>query len=300
MDLMFSGILRNNDLVDKKDFFLVINKKNTDVIGNYPINKQSIGSTAQLTGIIDPASRDYGLLHFQNFYINTYSMNVSVGNIPTVNQSYVGDNIIFYSSGSGITYTTLNNKSGHQENSNERIIIPRAFDQYDSNLSGENIFLPGEIALTISSDNPTGVRFFAEDVEAFSYKIDFNRFKLTSLNYKFPISRPISFPVAVDISASLNAKSILTGSFFDTLDKTQNYNLILDINSNGQGVSPSKILFSGCNFNSISYDSSIRTKNSAELNFRLNINPDDVNKAIFSSGNILYCSLEGSKKMLIF
>jgi hypothetical protein len=144
---MFSGLCKDNSITDEKDFYLVINKNENDLYGNYTLTNLDINPTT-VNDVIDPNSNNYAVLNFQNCYLTDYNFRVSVDSIPIVTQSYVSDNINFYISGSGIRYTTLDLKSGINQPQTDQIIIPQALNYYQTGISGQNILLPGDATVT--------------------------------------------------------------------------------------------------------------------------------------------------------
>jgi len=448
---MFSGLCQDNSIVDKKDFYLVINNNDNDLLGNYPLTDYFINPNG-VNDVIDPNSPNYSLLYFQNSYLTKYSFSVNVGEVPSVEQAYIADNINFYISGSGVNYTTLNVQSGNQNIENTKLIIPKSINP--SGYSGQNILLPGDASVTFyrnpSHDStniinlipenitattmskvgnvftkippgtatwgdaqayssigynnnmyaeannitsrsifglntdPTGnasfdsldyglffdnvgfmiyengnfignfgtytnstklrieydgktityfkdgvsirsvnvpipnatyyfdsafydvgssinanygtlsnIQYYNDTIQSLDYSLSFDRQNLRSLNYKFPQGRNINFPVNCDLNMSFIAEENFEGSFFDTLNRDDDYNIVVDFNNCRNGVFPSKFIFSGARFNNINYNSSIGTNKTANLSFNFDIDPDFGNRGIFASGNALYVSTTG-------
>ena len=296
---MFSGLCRDNSITDEKDFYLVINENENDLYGNYTLTNLDINPTT-VNDVIDPNSKNYAVLNFQNCYLTDYNFRVSVDSIPIVTQSYISDNINFYISGSGIRYTTLDLKSGINQPQTDQIIIPQALNYYQTGISGQNILLPGDASVTFYTNNTTGVLFYTDTIQSLEYSLTFQRNALRSLNYKFPLARRISFPVNGKLSTSFIVEKNLSGSFFDTLNRDDDYNVIVYFNTNKSGVYPTKLTFSGCKFDNIIYDSSIGKNKTASLNFNFELDPTFGNRGIFASGNVLYGVLNNTKKVLIF
>lgn len=297
---MFSGLLSNSENFNKRDFYLAIRKDENDYnFSGSTFTNDFIRPTS--TGFItDPNSTGYSILHFQNCYLREYSFNISVGALPQVSQTYVADNLNYYISGSGLAYIKIDPKSGQMITENEKIIFPKYFKYNQTNISGQNLLSHNKLGVTISSSSNTGVLFYSEDLQSLNYSITFNRLKLTSLNYRLPLYRPIKFPVEGSINLGLLVNKDLSGSFFDQLNKNLSYNLTLNFKENMRGVYPTQLIFSGCKFNKISYTSSIENERKADLNFNFNLDQENNNCAIFSSGNLLYGMVGSTKKVLIF
>lgn len=297
---MFSGICTNNQLLNKRDFYLLINKNENDLFFNYPLTDYSVNPTG-LIDVIDPNSQNYAVLHFQNSYLNEYSFNISVGNMPEVNQSYTADNITYYLSGSDISYSILNLKSGFAEKQSDKILIPKILNYNDPKVSGQNILLPGDANVTFYTSNK-GISFYTETITSLDFSLNFNRKAYRSINYKLPLLRKIEFPVNGKLNTSFVIKQDFSGSFFDTLNSNDDYNVVVNFNKckNINNIYPTQFIFSGCKFNNINYDSSIGSNKTATLSFDFDLDPDFGRRGIFASGNILYGILNNQKKVLIF
>lgn len=285
---MFSSLCSNNSLYNDRDFYLVVNKNDDDLFGNYEMNDYSVNPTG-LIDVLDPNSKNYGLLHFQNSYLNEYSFSVSLGNLPVVNQSYVADNIMYYLSGSQVSYSVLDLKSGINQIQSDKILVPKALNYNQSSISGQNILLPGDATVSFYTSN-TGVLFHTDTIQSLDYSLSFNRKPYRAINYKFPLLRKIEFPINGKLNTSFVVKEDFKGSFFDTLNRDDDYNVVVHFNSTKVGVDKTKLIFSGCKFTNINYDSSIGSNKTATLSFNFDLDPDFGRRGIFASGNVLYAS----------
>ena len=463
---MFSGLCTNSGLLNNRDFYLVINKNDNDLFSENVTLTNSLINPTNATQVINSNSQNYGLLHFQNSYLNEYSFSVSVGNLPVVNQSYIADNIVFYNSGSGIKYTLLDLKSGINQVNNDTIIIPKALNYNQTAISGQNILLPGDASVTfyrnpshdstniislipeninpsanfapvvgntftktavtsawdsqaystigysnnmyveatslgfrsmfgLSKDKTSSahfntidyawfftttstpqslqiyeggtdrgyfggtytastklrieydgktvtyfkdgvpvrsvnvpvpnttyyfdssfydpnasinanygtlsnIQYYNDTIQSLDYSLSFNRKSYRAINYKFPLLRKIEFPVNGKLNTSFVVKEDFEGSFFDTLNRDDDYNIVVDFNSSKRGVDKTRLSFSGCKFTNINYDSSIGSNKTATLSFDFDLDPDFGRRGLFVSGNVLYGVLNNQKKVLIF
>ena len=461
---MFSGLCTNSGLLNDRDFYLAINNNDNDLFSENATLTNSLINPTNVTQVINSNSRNYGLLHFQNSYLNEYSFNLSVGNIPIVNQSYVADNVVFYNSGSGVKYTLLDLKSGINQVNNDTIIIPKALNYNQTAISGQNILLPGDASVTFYrnpshdstniislipenitptnmskvgnvftkitgvnlswnsqayssigynnnmfveatsnvvlnknvmfglSSNPTlnaiytnldyalyfndngylyiyeggldrgafapfttstkarieydgknvnyfidgvvvrslnvpiqnqtyyfdssfynfgasinanygtlsNIQYYNDTIQSLDYSLSFNRKSYRAINYKFPLLRKIEFPVNGKLNTSFVVKENFDGSFFDTLNRDDDYNILVHFDNSRKGVDDTKLTFSGCKFTNINYDSSIGSSKTATLSFDFDLDPDFGRRGLFVSGNVLYGVLNNQKKVLIF
>lgn len=297
---MFSGICSNSENLNKRDFYLVVGKNNNDIFSDNATFNNSIINPTNETQVIDSNCKNDDIIHFQNCHLNEYSFNVSIGNLPEVNQSYVADNITYYTSGSGIKYSYLNVSSGINIQNHETIIVPKSLNYNQTAISGQNILLPGDANVSFFTNNRTGVLFYTDTIQNLDYSLSFNRKAYRAINYKLPLLRKIDFPVNGKLNTSFIVDQTLSGSFFDTLNRDDDYNIVVDFNSSKRGVDKTRLSFSGCKFDNITYDSSIGANKTATLSFNFDLDPDFGRRGLFASGNVLYGMLNNTKKVLIF
>ena len=290
---MFSGICSNSENLNKRDFYLVVGKNNNDIFSDNATFNNSIINPTNETQVIDSNCRNDDIIHFQNCHLNEYSFNVSIGNLPEVNQSYVADNITYYTSGSGIKYSYLNLSSGINIQNHETIIVPKSLNYNQTVISGQNILLPGDANVSFFTNNRTGVLFYTDTIQNLDYSLSFNRKAYRAINYKLPLLRKIEFPVNGKLNTSFIVDQTLSGSFFDTLNRDDDYNIVVDFNSSKRGVDKTRLSFSGCKFDNITYDSSIGANKTATLSFNFDLDPDFGRRGLFASGNALYVSTTG-------
>ena len=297
---MFSGICSNSENLNKRDFYLIVGKNNNDIFSDNATFNNSIINPTNETQVIDSNCRNDDIIHFQNCHLNEYSFNVSIGNLPEVNQSYVADNITYYTSGSGIKYSYLNLSSGINIQNHETIIVPKSLNYNQTVISGQNILLPADANVSFFTNNRTGVLFYTDTIQNLDYSLSFNRKAYRAINYKLPLLRKIEFPVNGKLNTSFIVDQTLSGSFFDTLNRDDDYNIVVDFNSSKRGVDKTRLSFSGCKFDNITYDSSIGANKTANLSFNFDLDPDFGRRGLFASGNVLYGMLNNTKKVLIF
>lgn len=282
---IFSGLCTNDSNLNKRDFYLAVNKNEGDMNSSYIVDNSHIYPSS-INDIIDKDSQNYELIHFQDCYLNEYSFSLNVGGLPTVSQSYLCNNLIFNSSGSGINYTKLNAVSGINEIQNEKIIIPKSLKSNQLDISGQNILIPAKANITFYT-NDSSVYFYEDTFKSFDFNLTFNRNIIKSINYKFPLIKPLTFPINGKLNLSIITNRTLSGSFFDTLKNDQDYNIIVNFLENQKGVENTKFTFSGCKFNDINYDSSIGSNKTANMSFIFDLDPEFNKRGLFVSGNAL-------------
>lgn len=298
---MFSGLSQNDPLLNNRDFYLVTNKDENDIESARAPIAANIFNPTSVGDIIDSNSKNYNILHLQNCCLNSYEFNIAVGAIPTVRQTYTADNITLHTSGSGVNYYVLDLKSGINQMQNEKIIIPKDLDYYQADMKGAYVLLPTEASVSFYSSNRTGVLFYNDNIQSFNFNLNFNRKNVKSLNYKFPLIKKIEFPINGKVGVSMLVKDTnLSGSFFETINREDDYNIVVLFHSEVDSIQDTKYTFSGCKFDAIEYTSSIENSKIANLNFNFELDPDFNTRGLFVTGNVLRGRISQINKLLIF
>ena len=146
---------------DRKNIYLAIdNDKNAESIRTQDQSEYPAAPLGHpfipVTGIRDPNSASYDFLIFINSYINSYSVNMGVGEIPTVDVGAVADNVFFtkgVDTGFGIPY--INTENAVTGFSGVSVAVPKNFVNNEKTFDyPETVFMPGEINLSLSRTNP--------------------------------------------------------------------------------------------------------------------------------------------------
>lgn len=287
---MFSSMAKSN-LYDKKDFFLVIKKNEEDLFEYFDPTPQSINPNTK-SDILDLNSSNYGLLHFQDCYLNEYNFRINVNNVPIVNQRYTCNNLVFYISGNNLVNKTLDLRSGLLNSEYKEILIPRQLNPQSPDIFGMNILSPDQLQIQILSNNEK-ILFDADTIYSLDYNVEFNRLELRSANYKFPLLNKIKFPIEGTLNLGILNRNINTGSFFEYLNSNKDYNIICDFTTTKIGVNNTRYIFSGCKFSSINYDSALGENKNILVSFKFDIDPDFYRRGIFASGNLINIKYDG-------
>ena len=154
-----SGLMTKE--TDRKNIYLAINNdKNAESIRTQDPNEYPsapVGhSFLSVTDVKDDDSASYDFLIFVNSYINSYSVNMGVGEIPTVNVGAVADNVFFTNgvdTGFGVPY--INTENAVTGFSGTSVVVPKNFINNVKTFNyPETVFMPGEIKLSLSRTNP--------------------------------------------------------------------------------------------------------------------------------------------------
>ena len=301
---------------DKKNFYLVVrsdkedlNQTNNDSLtslevrdanGLIPPTSVNIGDPPYHNpheDIVDMKSSGHNVIAFGNCYMTSYSTEASIGDFPRVDISYVSENVMFYTSGSGFATPTIETKSGTQISGVE-CVIPKMKAR-----NPISVIRPGDIDFSVDSFSGLGIDFNNLHLESYSINFDLPREAQTSLGYKFPISRKLNYTIPVQIGINGVVEKMSSGSLIDLVQLNQDYNFTVNLNRSQEcsavstdsprhagvlgltGTEPLiKYPFNKAKLDSFDYDTSIGSSKQFSAIFSTELDPDNLTKGFFISG----------------
>ena len=292
--LFVSGFFNTGRLLDSRNIYLVTNNNSDLDIRNHNTSYGAAytGLTqANPNAIIDPFAPGYGILAFQNAYVSSYSVEISVGSIPTASVSCVADNVVYFSSGSGVQVPFLNSKSGVSYNDGTKVLIPKHFKEKGPSVKFDSTtFRPGNITVDIQKQASTGINFHIDSLQSFSFDLPLDRESISYLGYRLYPDRPLQLPVKSSVKLGFLGSGVFSGSFLNEINRDDTYNFIVDCKTDN-GVVALKYIVSGAKFESFSNSLSIGDNASSEMGFTVEMDLDNYINGIFVSGQRL--SIEG-------
>jgi len=268
-----SGFLSKN--TDDRNYYLMIADEGYDAVGYTGNNK---------TGIIS----------IGNGFLNSYTVNASVGELPTADVEIQGLNLRIYGTGAlsatDIAIPAVSPADGSTI-SNSFFRIPVA---QTSNYDTLPIALqPGDIVLNIPS---TGLfAFDGADVklQSFTLTCGLDRTPLQKLGSRYAFSREINFPLTVSLEITANAGDLVSSgaNYADLIcsDGFRDFTITMKRPGCGtQGSRPSAMVyqFKGGKLITESFSSTIGDNASVSATFEAQIGGvNDTSKGIFISGS---------------
>ena len=155
--------------------------------------------------------------------MTSYSTEASVGTFPTVDVTYVGENVMFETSGSGFLSPTIEPKYGKQF-ADMHCVIPKRIER-----NPISVVRPGDINFSVDSFSGVGVDFNNLHLESYVISFDIPRERENNLGYKFPISRKVNFTAPVTISINGVVEKMSSGSLIDLVNLNQDYNFTITL-----------------------------------------------------------------------
>lgn len=272
---------------DNKNIFLAINKTDGNDFNNY-----STGS---------PPNTGSNVFAFGNCYLTSYKTEASINSLPTVSVNYIADNLVFYSSGSGMQnpslapdgtqYTSICSLPNNYENKKVTALVPSDISlditSYPSQSSISSLQGTG-VASSLNSDIFNhGISYTGIQIQGYSISFDLPRKTIENLIYKIPQNRKLLFPIKANISLNAIVNSFNTGNIYNLFRYEEDYDLNIKISnptwSRGTGVAV-HYKIKKAKLESNSYSSSIGENQSYQINLSTELSPSDLSRGLFISG----------------
>jgi hypothetical protein len=280
---------------DRKNFYLAVRGDLEDIYTGERLEDLNAKDPQE---VVDPNATGYNVISFGRCYMTSYSTEASVGTFPTVDVTYVGENVMFETSGSGFLSPTIEPKYGKQF-ADMHCVIPKRIER-----NPISVVRPGDINFSVDSFSGVGIDFNNLHLESYVISFDVPRERENNLGYKFPISRKVNFTAPVTISINGIVEKMSSGSLIDLVNLNQDYNftITLDMPQNcktpltgdpiNAGVTPLQLReeelirysFNSAKLDQFSYDTSIGENKLFSASFSTEIDPDDLSKGLFISG----------------
>lgn len=212
-----------------------------------------------------------------NGFLSSYSMEASVGNIPTVSINGEGMNMRFYADISG-TLPTINPEDGSSVAGTFTIPNPVTG-------AGYSALRPGDVDLTIAG--ATGVVSSDLKIQKASVKFDLGRDPIQKLGSRFAFTREIKFPVTVTMSVDAIMGDVEAANLADIINNdSAKHNLQIKINKPNTDTEAISYVLRGAKLDSQDFSSSIGDNKSVTMNWSAQIGgPNDQVGGLFIFAN---------------
>jgi hypothetical protein len=219
-----------------------------------------------------------------NAYLTDYTVDLSVGSLPTVSVSFEAANINS-TAGNLIETPAVSQASGTKLDG--IVGLPTAAT---GNAGQEIALRPGDVAIDISTfDGQTIVDIDPLDtdgahIQSASLSIPLSRSPLERLGTKFAYARSVDFPVQASLSVNAIVNETTARNLADVIDDESSKTVTLTL-KNEAGATAMKYTMKGAQLVSESFSSSIGSNKSVDLTFTTSVGgPDDVTNGVFASG----------------
>ena len=223
-----------------------------------------------------------------NCYISDYSVDLSVGSLPTVSVTMEGANMNAQTGGGELASPAISQDNGDAlTNTIAALPAPVSTPGGTTNSTTITALRPGDVTVNFGNVAGETIADLTGDgtahVQSVAISLPLSRTPLSRLGTKFPFARTVDFPVTPTISLSAIMDSTHASNLADVLDSgVQNVNVgIKDAN----GIEDVRYTLKGVKIDSESYSSSIGANKSVDLTFSATVGgPSDTSAGVFMSG----------------
>jgi len=269
--------------------------------GNFCSGHLSEGSGVNVYVVTSPESNDLNLpkntaigsadrvIGIGNCYISDYSIDLSVGSLPTASVTMEGSNMAS-SLGSSITNPSVNQESGtpYLPPGLQPVLLP---DPAASG-TGQTIaaLRPGDITMNLQAFDDETISELEGDgsihVQSASISVPLSRTPIDRLGSKFAFARTVDFPVVSTLSVSAIMNEENQANLADLLEKPERDVQIILKAPDTDGTTGMVWDFKGALVESENWSSSIGSNKTVDLTFTAQVGgPEDIAAGIFLSGS---------------
>jgi len=230
----------------------------------------------------NPATAD-DVLGIGNAYLTDYTLDLSVGSLPTVSVSFEAANIQS-SAGDAIGNPAVDQVNGAAVAGN--ITVPNAISGTSSTIA----LRPGDISIDLNNiDTQTVVDIGTPDsdsahIQSASLSIPLSRSPLQRLGTKFAYARSVDFPVQATLSVNAIVNELKAKELTAIIDDESSKTITLTLKDE-TGADSIIYKMKGAQIVSESFSSSIGSNKSVDLTFATSLSgPNDTTNGVFCSG----------------
>jgi len=226
-----------------------------------------------------------------NCYLTDYSLDLSVGSLPTVSVTMEGANMRSTSDGSTIVSPAVDQEAGTALAT--AISLPNPTE--DGGVTGQydqapiTALRPGDITVSLSNIDGDSLATIdgttsSAHIQSVSVGLPLSRSPIQRLGSKFPFARDVDFPVDISMSVSAIMNDTNTDNLVSILDAGVQ-NVSFTINDPDGSTAAIYGELKGIKVDSQSFSSSIGSNKTVDLTFSTQVGgPQDVANGFFMSG----------------
>lgn len=221
-----------------------------------------------------------------NAYLTDYTVDLSVGNIPTVSVSMEGTNMnAFTMSGTNSgTNVGINQASGTSLGTAIQLANPNSY----TGTSIINALRPGDVTLSFGNLENSGILTDLGDlhVQSVSLSLPLGRSPIERLGSRFAFVRTVDFPVVASLTVNGVQSETSSGSLVSLVEANPKNDITITINKPGTSTPAVRYTMKQAQLDSSSASSSIGSNKTVDLTFTTQIGGvNDVTNGIQMSGS---------------
>jgi len=273
-----------------------VGKTQVTAPGNFASGHLTAGSGKNIYIVTSPEGEDFNagdayeasdkIIGIGNAYLTDYSVDLSVGSLPTASVSMEGANVRS-SAGTAIKNPAVNQADGSEFTSNNVTLPVGKTGGAGAASGGITALKPGDITLSLTAfDGETVADLSATEgihIQSATISIPLSRTPLDRLGSTFAFARTVDFPVVTTLSVSAIMNETDADNLADNLELPER-----DVSITLKDADDNTALlwdFKGALVESESWSSSIGANKSVDITFTAQIGgPEDVADGVFLSG----------------
>jgi|TARA_R110000765_G_scaffold403718_1_gene499801 hypothetical protein len=226
-----------------------------------------------------------------NCYLSDYSVDLSVGSLPTVSITVEGANMNSSTTAASgqIPSPAINQESGTKYD--HKVVLPNATE--DGGITGKKgdpaitALRPGDVTLSLGDiDGVSLVKLDGSDgahIQSASISLPLSRTPIDRLGSRFPFAREVDFPVIATMNISAIVATTQSANLADLLNSgVESASISVNDTSGNAAI---KYTMKGLKVDSQSFSSSIGSNKSVDITFSTQVGgPADQNNGVFMSG----------------
>ena len=221
-----------------------------------------------------------------NAYLTDYTVDLSVGSIPTVSVSMEGTNMnAFTMSGTNSgTNVGINQASGTSLGTAIQLSNPNSY----TGTSIINALRPGDVTLSFDTIENSGILTDLGElhVQSVSLSLPLGRSPIERLGSKFAFVRTVDFPVVASLTVNGVQSDTVSGSLVSLVESNPKSDITITINKPGTSTAAVKYTMKRAQLDSSSVSSSIGSNKTVDLTFTTQIGgTNDTANGIQMSGS---------------
>ena len=276
---------------DGKNYFILTVPQGKDAVGNASVEQ------------------DKSVIALGNGFVSNYSIEASVGGMPTANVTVDGLNLRSYTGTENLPVPAVQTNFGIPV-TGEEFSLPDAIsgvnetdEDIDYGEEGVSCLRPGDIVLKLGNGGRGGLMELLPDgsepekdynegsshIQSFSIDTPMSRSTIQRLGNPFGYAKVTDFPINISVSVSAILSDLKEGNVIDLLFSKEKHDLEFTLhepNQFGTGDIAMKYVIKGAQLEGESFSSSIGDNKSVDLTFTAQVGgPEDNLNGLFISGS---------------
>ena len=266
----------NSSGADTQMISSIINEDPTQSQRNIFIATVKEGEDAFTAANWDSEEDDHDVVGFGNCFINSYSVNLSVGEIPRVDLEMQASNVVFWTGCQSGLFNPSLDLEGERTHSGLVLLPPP-----DTGEVGHAVLRPHDVSVSFVDDQISnltsgtavgGVNFATMPIQSCSIDVPLAREVIESLGSERAYAKPVQFPIDVTVNISSLVNEYTTGALeFALTGSAGNKQTNINIEVKDGNLVRNKFVLTGALLDSQSYSQGLDDNETVDLTFSAQI-----------------------------